>query len=226
MRDPMTELPISDAAMPKRAALALIGMLALVMLPLGCMKAGDGMGLSATGQPLTLCEQNPDHPTCIAADPCIANPSLPQCLDSCQTTPPAPGCSVDVCKLNPDDPSCPPPKVKFAAVMAVIKANTCQECHTGTGAGVTTGKLLLSDDSAYANLVNKPASVQTVAKGWMRVKPFQPDSSILYLKVSKNPPKLPSGTNYGVMMPQGATKLLDTSITNVIKQWILDGAEQ
>jgi hypothetical protein len=218
----------THAAAPRRAVLATFGLLALSLFPSGCQRAGDGLGLDAAGQPVPFCKAHPEDPACVAIDPCVANPGLPQCLDSCQATPPAPGCSVDVCKANPADPSCQPvaAKVRFDQVLPILKANQCQQCHTGTGAGVTTGKLLLSDEAAYDNLVNVAVSVQTVAKGWVRVKPLQPDSSMLILKLTKNPPKLASGVSYGAMMPQGATTPLDTSITNVIRKWILDGAEK
>jgi hypothetical protein len=224
----MTEPRESFDPRRKRAAMAVLGMLVLILLPLGCQKAGDGIGLDPSGQRIPFCKAYPDDPSCVAVDPCIANPSLPQCKqDTCKTVPPAPGCSVDVCKTNPDHPSCRP-KVKFDQVLAIVlkETNRCQQCHTGQGAGVTTGKLLLTVDSAYGKLVNAPvANAANAQKGWVRVKPGSPDSSVFFLKISMASPKLPDGTAIGARMPL-YNNALDTGSINIVKQWILDGAEK
>lgn len=209
-----------------RAALAFPALLTLLLSPLGCQKAGDGLGLDAVGNRLELCDINPEDPACKPVDPCLANPSLPQCLDTCQTNPPAPGCSVDVCALNPSDPNCPQPKVKFDQVLPILvnPASNCIQCHLAGGQGATTGKLLLSEDSAYANLVNSPVAVASYAqRGWLLVRPGSPDSSWFYLKISMASPRLPEGTGIGARMPMGYAPL-DTGSINLIKRWILDGA--
>lgn len=190
----------------------------------GCMKAGDGMGLDVTGKPVPFCQSNPSHPSCIVVDPCIANPSGPTCqIDSCKKVPPAPGCSVDFCTAHPTDTACiVPVKVKFSEVLPIFKEQ-CEQCHSPGGAGYSTGRLSLTSDSAYANLVNKPAWVQTVAKGWLRVKPGMPDSSILFLKISMASPKLPDGKAYGAGMPLYKPALPAASV-ELIRKWIADGA--
>lgn len=231
----------ASAKIRKAASLAFL--LAATLLPWGCQRAGDGVGLDATGQRLPLCQAQPEHPSCVAVDPCLANPNLPQCKpDTCKTTPPAPGCAVDlcktnpsapgctvdVCKTNPNDPSCAADKVKFDKVLAILLSDAakCSQCHLPGGAGASTGKLLLSADSAYANLVNARVATASIAqKGWVRVKPGSPDSSYLYLKIAMASPKLPDGTVIGARMPM-YNNAMDTGSINLIKRWILDGAEK
>lgn len=199
------------------AAAALLG---------GCQKAGDGLGLDPSGKVIPFCQSHPQDPSCVTVDPCILNPAGPGCpVDTCKVNPSAPGCSTDVCTLNPQDPSCNPVvKKKFGEILPIIQEN-CQQCHSPGGQGYGIGKLLLSDDSAYASLVNAPAANQVIAKGWVRVKPGFPDSSILYVKVSMNPPKLPGNKSYGTQMPMGKPALPAANV-DLIKQWIADGAEK
>lgn len=178
----------------------------------GCQKVGDGFGLSTSGQPLSFCELYPEDSSCaVVVDPCIANPN-------------AEGCVTDPCIVNPDDPACKP-KVKFEQVFAVFEANYCKQCHLKGGLGYTSGRLLLDADSAYASLFEVPATNQRIAPGWVRVKPGQPDSSYLWLKLSMDSPKLPTGASLGARMPQGYSKINAESL-ELIRQWILDGAEQ
>ncbi|GEM_PF-3105357 len=97
----------------------------------GCMKAGDGVGLtdrgtmsmvdpckvnpSAAGCPVVVdsCKTNPALKGCpVAVDSCKSNPLLAGCpavTDSCKLVPAPTGCSVvvDSCKLNPSLPGCP-----------------------------------------------------------------------------------------------------------------------
>ncbi len=64
------------------------------------------------------CVANPSLPECSApppeVDPCIANPSLPECAnpDLCNTYPDLPGCShADPCEVNPGLPECVDPDI-------------------------------------------------------------------------------------------------------------------
>ena len=221
----------------------------------GCMKSGDGLGLDVSGKVIPFCTANPDDPTC-KPDPCVANPvshacsvsvcakdstkpgcplvdcaktpTLPVCqVVDCAKTPTAPGCSVNVCLTNPTLPECIP-HTKFAEVYTLIQNNACLTCHVPGGPGVTQGKLnLATADSAYAALVNVPAGVQSVAAGWVRVKPFKPDSSILIVKIdaSTTTAKLPDGKGYGARMPMGLAALEPSDIAT-IRKWIQDGAEK
>lgn len=204
-----------------RAALLLVA----ALLPGACQRAGDGLGLDTSGKVVAFCVAHPDDPTCrVPVDSCKLTPPAPGCpVDTCKTNPPAPGCSVDVCKLNPQDPSCQPSgKVKLADILPIFQEQ-CEQCHSPGGAGYGTGRLHLGADSAYANLVDKPAWVQTVAKGWVRVKPGNPDSSILWLKISTATPKLPDGKVYGAAMPLYKPTLPAANL-ELIKKWISDGA--
>lgn len=205
------------------AAVAAFGLLG------GCMKAGDGVGLDSTGKRVAWvdpCIANPTGPTCPPIDSCLLVPPPARCgVDSCLALPRSPACSTKFCQSHPTDAYCTPivAKSSFAtAVLPIIKEH-CQECHKPGGLGYTTGKLNLSDDSAFVNLTTKMATVQTVAKGWYRVRPGLPDSSILNIKVSMATPKLPDGKSYGASMPQ-LKPLLPAPTVATIKQWITDGA--
>jgi hypothetical protein len=66
---------------------------------IACMKAGDGVGLDASGK---VCTADSRDSLCIAyIDPCIANPSGPGCPVDCKKTPTAAGCPIDSCTANP-----------------------------------------------------------------------------------------------------------------------------
>jgi hypothetical protein len=205
---------------------------------LGCMKSGDGVGLDSSGKVVPFCTLHPGDPSCaVAVDPCLKDPlsqacSLATCLKNpaaagcqvtdCAKTPTAPGCSVDVCAANPAAEECRP-KMKFAEVLPILK-DQCQQCHSPGGSGYTMGRLNLTPDSAFANLVGVPVWVQAVAPGWVRVKPGFPDSSLFLLKLTGGAqPELPSGNTYGSGMPLGKPSLPDVSI-QTIRKWIADGA--
>lgn len=245
---------------------------------IACMKAGDGVGLDASGK---ICTADSKDSLCIAyIDPCIANPSGPGCPVDCIKNPSAAGCPVDSCTANPAlcavhcattptaqvcvdsctiNPApawcavkvdcaatptakvcvdsctahptlawCPAPKTKFSEVYAVITGSTCLTCHIPGGPGVLQGKLnMASLDTAYANLVSVLVTDQTVAPGWVRVKPGNADSSMLYQKVVNAAAsvnlKLPNGTAYGLTMPATGSPLAKAKL-DLIKKWITDGA--
>lgn len=85
----------------------------------------------------------------------------------------------------------------------------CVSCHGGNGG------LVLGQGQAYSNLVNTTSFGYAPLK---RVVPAKPDSSVLYLKISSNPP-----INVGQRMPQGGALPQDEILT--IKYWILQGAK-
>lgn len=228
---------------PKWKSLAALSFSALAAVTVsavlwGCMESGDGLGLDSSGKTVPFCTAHPEDPSCaIAVDPCAKDPlsqacSLATCqknpaaigcrVTDCLKTPSAPGCSVDVCAANPATEECRP-KMKFAEVLPILK-DQCEQCHSPGGAGYTMGKLNLTTDSAFANLVGVLVSVQPVAPGWLRVKPGFPDSSMLLLKLTGGAsPELPSGNTYGSGMPLGKPSLPDVSI-QTIRKWIADGA--
>ena len=228
------------------AALALGALIA-------CMKAGDGMGLDSSGKVIPFCTTYPNDPSC-KPDPCamptskacstsmcekdsshawchqpvdcMANPTTKICADSCTAHPLLAWCSVKVdCNVTPSDTSCAK-FTKFSQVYPLFKQYACNTCHSGTGAGLTTGKLNLSTiDSAYANLVNQFGTDQTKAPGWKRVVAGQPDSSILFYKLSApDPAMLPGNKEYGARMPFQAGYSITATELAKVKKWIQDGA--
>lgn len=171
----------------------------------------------------SMCEKDSSHSWCKSID-CAATPTAQICVDSCAAHPDLAWCKVD-CAVTPNAPECAS-KTKFSEVYAVFQAEACATCHSGTGLGATTGKLNFGTlDSAYANLVNKPATNQTLGAGWKRVVPGMPDSSILYFKVSATAVtvKLPNGKSYLNRMPLDLPPISKANI-DLIRKWIEDGA--
>ena len=84
-------------------------------------------------------------------------------------------------------------------------------CHAG--AAPQEG-MDLSDGSAYSNLVNAESAE---VPGEKRVKPNDPDHSLLFEKVSQDPPSV------GSRMPLGGRPLTATQI-QMFRDWILQGA--
>jgi hypothetical protein len=72
-------------------------------------------------------------------------------------------------------------------------------------------------DNAYPELVN----VSSQNYGPLnRVKPFKPDSSVLYLKIIENP-----STDVGQRMPANGPPYLSEYEQELVKFWIEQGAE-
>lgn len=96
----------------------------------------------------------------------------------------------------------------------------CGSCHASPGGpGILTGKLDLStQDAAYTNLVNAEAKGQSCAQMGTLIVPGEPDSSILYLKVSLDDP-----SPCGAKMPNDGTELSQTQ-ADLIESWIDNGA--
>lgn len=215
----------------KKVILAAVAVLAFFG---GCLKAGDGLGLDSSGKPVAQmdpCIANPGGPGCPPIDSCLLVPPPAGCaVDSCLALPRSPACSTKYCETHVTDAYCKPAVAKssFAAdVLPIIKVK-CQTCHTkGGGAGYTTGKLNLQDDSAYTALVNVKVTDQLTAKNWVRVKPGFPDSSMIYLKITMAIPKTPGVDRpYGARMPLSPELPLTQSTIDIIKKWIADGAEK
>jgi len=102
-----------------------------------------------------------------------------------------------------------PAEVSFAQEVQPIFNTFCVTCHGGNGG------MFLNQGQAYDNLVNTTSQGYAPLK---RVVPGKPDSSVLYLKISSNPP-----INVGQRMPQGGALPADEIMT--IKFWILQGAK-
>jgi hypothetical protein len=113
------------------------------------------------------------------------------------------------------------PPITFTTVYTTIIANRCAPCHTtSTGIGVTQGMLdMTTQANAYTNLVNTAAAGSACSGHGTRVVPNQPDSSILYLKISLDDP-----SPCGAKMPFGLAPLPQSEVTS-IQDWILQGAK-
>ena len=111
------------------------------------------------------------------------------------------------------------PDHKFSTIQhRVFDISCAAACHQTSNAMVS-GQLDLSADHAYASLVNVAAkNVGAVQDGLMRVKPGDPDHSLLYIKIAGHTP-----VAYGTPMPQSGIALSAAAV-DAIRAWIQDGA--
>ncbi len=95
-----------------------------------------------------------------------------------------------------------------------IFRHECLKCHD---AKEHKGKLDLTDGVAYKNLVNVPSREE---EAFVRVKPGDPESSYLWLKLMHR-------TKEGSGMPKGIffARKLDEKDLSLIKTWISAGAQ-
>jgi hypothetical protein len=115
------------------------------------------------------------------------------------------------------------PAGSFASLQASVLTKSCAigGCHTAASAA-SAGNLSLEGEAAWANLVNTlPTLLSAKQEGLRRVRPFRPDSSLLYLKLISPPPQ--SGKDYGNTMPAGAAPLSAGQLEFIL-QWIAAGA--
>lgn len=111
-------------------------------------------------------------------------------------------------------------KITIEPTFSSLQANIFNNCAVPSCHGTAArGGLLLTSTESYAQLVN----VRSLGDGknsppLFRVKPFLPDSSFLYIKITE------PGKGQGDRMPQGGIPLTQTEV-NAIRQWILDGAK-
>lgn len=112
---------------------------------------------------------------------------------------------------RPVPPAPPPPPSAFKTIQDTIFTPLCTGCHAGASA---PRGLRLEDGVSYAALVNvNSAEVPAL----LRVKPGDPDNSYLVHKIEGR-------AAVGARMPLGGPPLPQSSI-DLIKQWILDGAQ-
>ena len=103
----------------------------------------------------------------------------------------------------------------FTAIYSDILSGSCAQsfCHIGPGV-----VMQLSDQpTAYAQLVNAPATGPYCAGMGIRVVPGHPETSLMYLKLTAHPPPC------GGSMP-GRPPALTTAELQQIEQWIAMGA--
>lgn len=105
----------------------------------------------------------------------------------------------------------------FQAVYDEVLVPSCADlfCHND-GDGYFDA---LTIDIAYATLVNaKTDSIDCGALGLLRVKPYEPQQSLLYLKLTDPP--------CGLKMPRTYDGYIDPRQVEQVRQWIELGAER
>jgi hypothetical protein len=122
----------------------------------------------------------------------------------------AAACGGDDDPVEPDDgPDTVPDSVEFAKHVQPIFNSRCATsgCHVNPG---PSADLVLTEGESYGNIVNVPTVVFTPG---VRVTPFEPVNSVLYLLVE-------SGT-----MPASGRRLSTVQVA-IIRKWIEDGAPE
>jgi hypothetical protein len=108
----------------------------------------------------------------------------------------------------------------WSALQQKVITPKCTGCHVAGANFATQSGLVLTSDVAYANLINIAAhNLAANTDGLVRVKPGNPTSSFLYLKLHG----LPAGKDYGSPMPLGYSPL-SVGQLEFIKEWITAGA--
>jgi hypothetical protein len=127
----------------------------------------------------------------------------------------------------------PPPPNSFTEVYEKVIAPSCASafCHY-QGIGFRYGALDMSSRVvAYWNLVDQPVTGPQCALMGSRVVPFQPEASIMYLKVSKTMPpcgsQMPADTQE--FLKKGTSAFSGTALNSdqlqLIFNWIAEGAQ-
>ena len=118
-------------------------------------------------------------------------------------------CAVFASCGDDDEPTGPEPSgpITFAGDIQPIFTARCavSGCHVNPG---PSANLNLSAGVSYDNIVNVPTEVFTPG---VRVTPFDPDSSVLYLLIEDG------------IMPARGSRLTSTQV-GAFKTWIEDGA--
>jgi hypothetical protein len=110
-------------------------------------------------------------------------------------------------------PPPPPLEPTLASIQANVFTPSCalSGCHAGSAPQQGQN---LSSGLAFSNIVNVPSTEQPA---FMRVKPGDPDSSYLYMKITGDP------RISGVQMPKTGGPLSAAKIA-AIHDWIANGA--
>ena len=126
---------------------------------------------------------------------------------------------------NPDaqDPTCPSGiQPTFSSINQKVFTQLCTGCHQAAFAA-TAGGLDLTGD-AYGALVGVRANnvaATSPPPGLLRVKPGDPDQSLLWLKLVT---KSFADPRYGSGMPQDRPGALCQAVTDTVRTWIEAGA--
>jgi hypothetical protein len=141
-------------------------------------------------------------------------------------------CASAVLSLGCSSASAPAPN-SFTEVYTKVIAPSCANdyCHHN-GVGIRYSALDMSSQVvAYWSLVDQPLSGPSCALMGTRVVPFQPQASIMYLKVSQSMP--PCGSqmpaDQTVLLTKGSAVFSGTPLSSdqqqLIYNWIADGAQ-
>lgn len=115
------------------------------------------------------------------------------------------------------------PDGTFARIQHDILQPSCVSCHSSGSSSARQSGLVLSEDSAYVQLVGVPSAQQiALADGVPRVKPYHADSSLLYHKLAWVPGH--HSRDYGLLMPSGTTQGLTAGQLEYVRRWIEAGA--
>jgi len=118
-------------------------------------------------------------------------------------------------------------EANFDIIQTEVLNKSCalSGCHASTSdATFAQHGLVLAPGQAYDNLVGKPSKNATAAGMSMpRVKPFDPDNSLLYHKIACQAGH--HSANFGNRMPMGGG-VLTAGQVEFIRQWIAAGAEK
>jgi hypothetical protein len=129
------------------------------------------------------------------------------------------GCGGDALDSSPTTPA----DGTFARIQRTMLDPGCASCHRSGTSDARNSQLVLTADSSYQQLVGV-ASVQQVARadGFLRVKPFRADSSLLYHKLAWIPGH--HSRDYGNLMPMGTPNGLTAGQLEYVRRWIEAGA--
>lgn len=111
------------------------------------------------------------------------------------------------------------PKTTFESIQGTILSQNCSVsgCHNSTS---HSGGLDLESSASYSNLVNaEPTNTFARTAKFVRVRPFKPDSSFLFLKIDGT-----QALDFGNRMPSNSTAELPSNYREFIRQWIQAGA--
>lgn len=113
-----------------------------------------------------------------------------------------------------EDPVTPEPVVSFRNDVRPVFNHHCTGCHFPES--TNDAKVLdLQTDAIWQNIVNHKSPN---SKTWYYIIPNNPQTSLLYLKVSEDIPP------FGIRMPAGTANLTMDELL-IIKNWIQQGAK-
>ncbi len=173
---------------------------------------GDGVADDADNCPNVANADQADADGDGVGDACEADSDgdgIADDVDNCPNTANADQTDADMDGVGD---ACDATAVSFSNQIQPIFDANCTVCHVVGGIAEFTGQLLTAEESFDA-IVNQPS----FQSSFIRVVPGDSSASLLFLKVSSNPPPV------GSRMPLGGAPLSDADIA-LIRDWIDQGA--